>query len=353
MSKLLKVQNELKNRGMEALLVFSPYNLRYVSNFTGTTGYALLTQHKAFFVTDARYTQQAKKQVLGYEVIEQTGTWIQTMQDIMVREGISRVGFEEDHVTVAQQKIFSSSFSAALEGVSGLIEAIREIKDEEELNTIRKACSISDAAFLHILNILKPGITEIEVANELDFYMRKLGATGVSFDTIVASGYRSAMPHGVASEKPIERGDLVTLDFGCYYKGYVSDMTRTVAVGEPIDQLKEIHAITLEAQRLVNEQAGPGKTGADLDRIARDYIASKGYGAHFVHSTGHGIGLEIHEGPSINRLSQTVLVPGHVITNEPGIYLDGIGGVRIEDDLIVTSTGVEIIQQVPKELIIL
>ena len=183
--------------------------------------------------------------------------------------------------------------------------------------------------------------------------MRGLGATGVSFDTIIASGVRSSMPHGVASAKVIESGDLVTLDFGCYYNGYVSDMTRTIAVGEPIDQLKEIHDVVLQAQLKVSEAAGPGKTGVELDKIARDYIASRGYGEYFTHSTGHGIGLEIHEAPNVSRIATQAFVPGNVITNEPGIYLPGVGGVRIEDDIIINETGGEVIQKVPRELIIL
>lgn len=183
--------------------------------------------------------------------------------------------------------------------------------------------------------------------------MRELGATSVSFDTIVASGYRSAMPHGVASHKLIEKGDFVTLDFGSYYEGYVSDMTRTVAVGEPDAKLKEIYAIVLEAQLRVNAQAKAGMTGVEVDNIARDYITEKGYGAYFGHSNGHGIGLEIHEGPNTSQKATKVLVPGNVITNEPGIYLDGLGGVRIEDDLIITAGGNEILTHSPKELLIL
>ena len=187
----------------------------------------------------------------------------------------------------------------------------------------------------------------------LDFYMRSLGATSVSFDTIVASGIRSAMPHGVASTKVIEKGDLITLDFGCYYEGYVSDMTRTFALGDPGEKLKEIHQIVLEAQLMVNAVAKAGMSGVELDAVARDYIASHGYGEAFGHSTGHGIGLEIHEGPNVSFKSPKLFVPGNVITNEPGIYLPGIGGVRIEDDLLITTTGNRILTHSPKELIIL
>lgn len=191
--------------------------------------------------------------------------------------------------------------------VSGMVEELREIKDEEEIAIVEKACEIADKAFSHILTYIKPGMTEIQVANELDFYMRSLGASSVSFETIVASGLRSAMPHGVASEKVIEQGDMITIDFGCYYNGYVSDMTRTISLGEPSDKLREIYNVVKEAQQKVLDVAKPGMTGVELDAVARDYIASKGYGEAFGHSTGHGIGLEIHEGPNVSKLAEKPL----------------------------------------------
>ncbi len=202
-----------------------------------------------------------------------------------------------------------------------MIEELREIKDEEEIAIIEKACSIADLAYDHILKMIQPGMTEIEVANQLDFYMRSLGASGVSFETIVASGLRSAMPHGVASKKIIEQGDLITIDFGCYYEGYVSDMTRTFAIGDPGEQLKEIYQIVLEAQLAVLEVAKPGVTGKQLDAVARDYITKHGYGEAFGHSTGHGIGLEIHEGPNVSvraekQFVQEILLP----TNQAFTY---------------------------------
>ena len=234
-----------------------------------------------------------------------------------------------------------------------MIEKIREVKDASEIKIIRQAIEIADQAFEHILTFIKPGITEIQVANELDFYMRSLGASGVSFDTIVASGVRSSMPHGVASQKVIESGDLITLDFGCYYEGYVSDMTRTIALGTIDPKLKEIYEIVLRANEIVNENTKAGITGKQMDALARDYITQKGYGDDFGHSTGHGIGLDIHEGPSISFRNEEPLVVNNIVTNEPGIYLAGLGGVRIEDDLLIQEGGVEILNHSPKELIIL
>lgn len=353
MSRLSKLQELLKEEKLDAILVTSPYNLRYVANFTGTTGLAVVTTEEAFFVTDFRYTQQAADQAKGFEIVRNVGPIFQEVKKIVADKKIEQLGFEDLYVSFRSYDELEGLLDCDLVPVSGLVEELREIKDEEEIATIRKACEIADAGFKYILDYIKPGVSEIEVANRLDFYMRELGATGVSFETIVASGYRSAMPHGVASDKLIEQGDFVTLDFGCYYNGYVSDMTRTVSVGEPDPKLKEIYNIVLEAQLKVNEQVKAGMSGIEVDSIARDHITANGYGEYFGHSNGHGIGLEIHEGPNTSQKAPKVLVPGNVITNEPGIYLEGLGGVRIEDDLLITETGSEVLTFSPKELIIL
>lgn len=353
MDRVTKLQAVLKEEHLDAILVTSQYNLRYVSHFTGTTGLAVITQDEAFFMTDFRYTQQAAEQAQGFKIIRNVGPVFLEVKKIAEQKGINTLGFEDAYMSFRSYEELEGLVDCDLVPASGVIEELREIKEESELALIKKACEIADAGFRYILDYIKPGVSEIEIANKLDFHMRELGATGVSFDTIVASGFRSAMPHGVASHKRIERGDFVTLDFGCYYEGYVSDMTRTVSVGEPDAKLKEIYQVVLDAQLRVNAQARAGMTGVDVDRIARDYITEKGYGEYFGHSNGHGIGLEIHEGPNTSQRATKVLVPGNVITNEPGIYLDGLGGVRIEDDLIITANGNEIITHSPKELLIL
>lgn len=328
--------------------------MRYLTNFTGTTGLAVITLDKAFFVTDFRYTEQAAAQAQGFEIVKNSGPIFEEVATICQKEEINVLAFEESFVSFAEYSVLEDLIEeSSLAPVSGMIEALREVKDEEEIALIQQACHIADQGFEHILKMVRPGMTEIEVANQLDFFMRSLGATSVSFETIVASGLRSAMPHGVASEKVIEQGDLITLDFGCYYQGYVSDMTRTFAVGDPGDKLKEIYQIVLEAQEKVLAAAKPGMTGIELDAIARDHIASFGYGDAFGHSTGHGIGLEIHEGPNVSFRADKAFVVGNVITDEPGIYLPGIGGVRIEDDLLITETGNKVLTHSPKELIIL
>lgn len=353
MLQVEKLRKKMQEENLDSFLITSPYNLRYLTNFTGTTGLAVITLEKAFFITDFRYTEQAAAQAQGFEIIKNVGPIFEEVADLVQKEGLRELGFEETTVSFLEYSVLEEIIDAQLIPISGMIEELREIKDEEEIAIIEKACSIADLAYDHILKMIQPGMTEIEVANQLDFYMRSLGASGVSFETIVASGLRSAMPHGVASKKIIEQGDLITIDFGCYYEGYVSDMTRTFAIGDPGEQLKEIYQIVLEAQLAVLEVAKPGVTGKQLDAVARDYITKHGYGEAFGHSTGHGIGLEIHEGPNVSVRAEKQFVPGNIITDEPGIYLPGIGGVRIEDDLLITSDGNRVLTHSPKELIIL
>lgn len=351
--KLQKLRQSLQQANLPALLVTSAHSRRYLTGFTGTAGVAVITADGAFFITDFRYTEQANTQIEGYEIIEQKSTLIEAVVQLVEEKQLTKLGFEQDAMTYAEYDRYASALKAELVPTSGLVEKIRLIKTEDELTIIKQACKIADDAYEHILTYIQPGMTELDVSNELEFFMRKQGATSSSFDIIVASGTRSALPHGVATDKVIETGDFVTLDFGAYYNGYVSDVTRTLAVGEPSDKLKEIYQVVLDSQLLALEKIKPGMTGKEADAISRDYIASKGYGEAFGHSLGHGIGLEVHEGPGLSSRSDVVLEPGMVITIEPGIYLPGIGGVRIEDDALVTETGVEKLTHTSKELVIL
>lgn len=258
---------------------------------------AFITLDKAFFITDFRYTEQANEQVQGMTILQHQGDIVGEIIKLMESEGINVLGFEDAFMTYAEYSVFEEVIDAELAPASGLIEKLREQKDDAEIAIIEKACAIADEGFEHVLKMVRPGMTEIEVANQLDFFMRSLGATGTSFDTIVASGVRSALPHGVASEKRIKQGDLITLDFGCIYQGYVSDITRTFAIGDPGQELKDIYQIVLSAQQKVIDVAQAGVTGSYLDSVARDFITEAGYGDACGHSTGHGIGMEIHEGP--------------------------------------------------------
>jgi len=349
-----RLKEVLDKQQIDALLITSGYNRKYMTGFTGTAGVAIVTLTEAVFITDFRYVEQASEQISGYTIVKHEGPISETIAEELKRLGVSRVGFEQDHVTYSQFKVFKERFSECeLVPVSGSVEQLRMIKDDEELSYIRKAVDIVDETFKHILSFIKVGMTEIEVATELEFYMRKLGATSSSFDIIVASGARSALPHGVASHKVIEQGDFVTLDFGAYYNGYCSDMTRTFAMGEPSEKLKEIYNVCLQAQLIGVQNIKAGMTGREADALCRDYIVSKGYGEYFGHSTGHALGLEVHESPGLSVKVDKKLEPGMVVTVEPGIYLPGIGGVRIEDDIVITEQGNEILNKSPKDLIII
>jgi Xaa-Pro aminopeptidase len=353
MEKLERFRAEMEKVQVDGFLITSPYNRRYMTNFTGSAGVVLISQKEAKFITDFRYVEQAGKQAAGYEIVQHRGAITEEAARQVKMMGIQKLGFEQDHVTFATYKAYENAIEAELVPVTGLIEKLRLIKTPSEIKILKEAAKIADAAFTHILEYIRPGLTELEVSNELEFFMRKHGASSSSFDTIVASGYRGALPHGVASDKVIEKGELVTLDYGAYYNGYVSDITRTVAVGQPSDELKGIYDIVLEAQLRGMAGIKPGMLGKEADALTRNFIEEKGYGDYFGHSTGHGIGLEVHEGPALSVRSDTILEPGMVVTVEPGIYVPGVGGVRIEDDAVITIEGNESLTHSTKELIIL
>lgn len=353
MSKLNEIRKQFQENGVDSLLIMSPYNRRYMTDFTGTAGAVLITEDKALFITDFRYTEQADEQIKGFEIIEHKGPLVKEVAVQLAKAGAKNLGFEKEHTTFSQYETFKSETEAELVPVSGLVEKMRLIKSADEVQIIQEAVDIADAAFTHIQSYIKPGVKEIDVSNELEFFMRKQGAVSSSFDIIVASGYRSALPHGVASSKEIQSGELVTLDFGAYYQGYCSDITRTVAVGEVDDELKKIYHTVLEAQLRGVNGIKPGMTGIEADALTRDYIKSEGYGDCFGHSTGHGMGMEVHEGPGLSFRSEQKLVPGMVVTVEPGIYVAGKGGTRIEDDIVITKDGNTIMSKSTKELITL
>lgn len=339
---------------IDALLVTSSSNRFYLSGFKGSSGVLLITKEDAILVTDFRYKTQAAEQAEGYRVVMHTAPIPEEIAKLTKELSIGKLGFEQDNVTYTTYRTYENQLNTdetELVPVTGIIEKLRLIKDESEIKIVKDAASIADAAFSHIIEFIRPGLTEREVSNELEFFMRKNGATSSSFDIIVASGYRSALPHGVASDKIIETGELVTLDFGAYYKGYCSDITRTVAIGNVSDELKEIYQVVYDAQMLGMKGIRPGMTGKEADALTRDYIVSKGYGDYFGHSTGHGIGLDVHEGPALSMKSDTILEPGMLVTVEPGIYVSGLGGVRIEDDALITKDGNESLTSSTKSLL--
>lgn len=352
--KVQAIRARMQEEKLDGLLITNGYNRRYVSGFTGSSGCCLVTGRAAELITDFRYIEQANRQAPAFTIIRHQADMLETVIERANEHGVKRLGFEKNHMTYAlYQRLGELSSDIEFVPVSGLVEDLRLVKTTEEVQIIREAAAIADQAFSHILTYIKPGMTELAVSNELDFFMRSLGASGTSFDTIVASGIRSAFPHGVASDKVIEAGEMVTLDFGAYYKGYCSDITRTIAVGEPGEKMREIYDIVLRAQLNGVACIKAGLTGKEADALTRDIITEAGYGQNYGHSTGHGIGLEVHEGPTLSVRGEQALEAGMVVTIEPGIYLEGIGGVRIEDDVLITEDGCEVLTSSPKELLVI
>lgn len=354
MSLLEQLRVSLRAQQSDVLIITSHQNRRYLTGFTGSAGTVVITPTQALLLVDFRYTQQATNQSKEFDVREiDRSRLYETIQEILDTESIQTVGFEQQHVTYEVYQLMSSKLTATLKPLSNIVENLRMIKTPEEIELIKKAAWISDEAFKYILTFIKPGVSEIDIANELEFHMRKNGATGAAFDIIIASGHRSALPHGVASDKIIEEGDMLTLDFGAYYQGYRSDMTRTIAVGEPPGKLKEIYQIVYDSLQIALSSMKAGITGKEADSFSRDFIKAKGYGKNYGHGSGHGIGLDIHENIFMSTVCEDILEENMVLTVEPGIYIPDFGGVRIEDDVIVTKNGVEVITYSPKELIIL
>lgn len=347
------IQAYLVQHNCDAYYTESPYNRRYLSGFEGTTGAVLITQEAAYFITDFRYTQQAKAQCQESIVIEHHSTLAQAVAELAVKKRLATIAVEIDHLSVAYYQVLEKTWPVQLVPTQRVVEDIRMIKQMDEIVLMKKAVEIIEETYQFVLNTVEPGMRECDLALEAETYMRRIGATGPSFDTIIASGWRGALPHGRASEKTIETGELVTIDFGAFYQGYASDMTRTFAVGAPTsEQLVDIYHLVLKAQEAGVEAVAPGKTCKSIDDVTRGIITDGGYGPEFGHTTGHGLGLEVHEAPRLSQIVEQPLQPGMVVTVEPGIYVEGLGGVRIEDDILVTNTGYENFMTAPKELII-
>lgn len=353
MLKRVERVREILPPEVDGILVSQPHNRRWVSGFTGSSGTAIIGRKgEPVFLTDFRYTEQAGVQCQGYQIIKQSDKVEKDICSIARDLGIKRLGFEKDHVSVAYfEKLAEGLPDIELVGLEDKIIELRAVKEPEEIELLAQAVAIGDKAFAHILGFLRPGLTERQVALELERYMQDLGATGASFETIVASGPRSAMPHGVAGERVLGNNEFVKMDFGCVYKGYCSDMTRTVVLGKADAKQREIYDIVLAAQEAALAGIKAGITGKEADALSRDVIERKGYGENFGHGLGHGVGLAIHELPRASHLSDKPLPANSVVTVEPGIYLPGWGGVRIEDMIVVLEDGIRNLTSSPKELI--
>lgn len=337
---------------VDGALIVSPENRRYFTGFEASDGFLFATKNGSVFLTDSRYIEAAKNQITCCRVEEQTAK----LSEYAARFNCKTLLVEADRLTVSQLKNLRKTLcSVRLTTVKTdkLIDSLREIKTEREVEKIRAAQRIAEAAFEYILGFIKVGVTEKEIALELDHFMLSHGAEGISFETIAISGANTSKPHGVPTDKRIEYGDFVTMDYGATVDGYHSDMTRTVAVGVADDEQRKIYEIVLKAQLAALKTLKSGIRCADADSAARTVISEAGYGEFFRHSTGHGVGIEIHEKPNLSPKSTAVLRAGNIVTVEPGIYIPGKFGVRIEDMALITENGCENLTSAPKEPIVL
>jgi len=342
---------------LDALLVTRLPNIRYLTGFTGSAATLLVARDGARFVSDGRYEEQAREQLgaAGCDAqVEISSTGARQILTAAIDErGIRRLGFEAAGVTWSQHRTFAEWFpDVELVPTDGLVEELRRVKEPGEVARVRAACAIGDDAFEHVVPMLATAPTERAVALALEVAMRERGAEGTSFDPIVASGPNSAKPHARPSDRQVRRGELVVLDFGCVVDGYCSDMTRTVSVGDPGPEAVETYNLVLESQRAGREAVAPDVSCVAVDGASRHVIDDAGFGDLFTHGTGHGVGLEIHEAPRVAATSGDTLTIGDVVTVEPGVYRPGVGGVRIEDTVVVTPGGADVLTSSPKELVL-
>lgn len=339
---------------LDGVLLTSEANGFYATGFTGE-GMVLVTKNGCWYFTDSRYTEAAEKAIQGavIEEISRERPFSVCINEALAHAGVKVLGFEDAAMPVAEHERFAPKLKAELQGASELLLALRSQKDEEEIRELIDAQRIAERALEQILTEIKPGVTEKEIAARLQYLMLRYGAEKVSFDPIVASGANGSMPHAVPTEKPIQAGEFVTMDFGCIYHGYCSDMTRTVCVGEPTGEMREVYDTVLRAQLAGINAAKAGVTGKEIDSAARKVIEDAGYGAYFGHSFGHGVGVEIHESPNASPANDKPMPVGAAISAEPGIYLPGKFGVRIEDVLVLSDDGCLDITKAEKGLLIL
>jgi Xaa-Pro aminopeptidase len=358
-ARLKPLQQALHRHRLDILLVNHPPNIHYLCGFTGSASALLFTGTRSVFFTDGRYTAQARAEVQAARIVitrkaplVAASEWL-TANGKKLGKGPCRVGIEGEHLTVAGRSrlagILPSKFR--LREAPALVEQARMVKDADEVERIRAAVVLGASLFDQALRTIRPGVSEAEVAAEMEYAARRGGAEGMSFPTIIASGKRSALPHGQASEAAIPSEGFVVCDFGVILAGYCSDMTRTVYVGRPTGEAGNLYQAVREAQQAAIEAVKPGVNVAEVDRAARKLLQKQGLGKYFTHSTGHGVGLEIHEAPRVAAGQMEVLQPGMVITIEPGVYIPGKWGVRIEDMVVVTERGCEVLTPTSKELI--
>ena len=357
MNHFKKIASVLETHSLDAVLLTCEANRFYASGFhsSGTDGVAIVTRNHNYYFTDSRYTEAAARHVRDAEIREtdREHPYSALINEVIEKEHITRMGYEDEYMTAADFRRFSEKLHCELVPATELLWTLRAVKDQAELECMIQAQRIAEKALADILGEIRPGVTEKEIAALLLYKMLHYGAEDKSFDPIVVSGANGSLPHGVPSEKPIQAGEFVTMDFGCKFGGYCSDMTRTVAVGHVTEEMETVYNTVLKAQLAGIAAAKAGVTGAAVDGAARQVIADAGYGPYFGHSFGHSVGVEIHENPNATPSNSKPLPAGVVISAEPGIYLPGKLGVRIEDVIVITEQGCQDITLAPKELLIL
>ena len=352
--RVARLRSALRERRLDALLVSSLPNIRYLTGFTGSNALCVFTPAGGFFLTDTRYRDQSRAEVSGVVRTVTTETLAAAVLERGYLDGCTHVGFESNATTYRQYRALRALFPRhSLRPTADLVEDLAVVKDDHELSCIRRAVAITEQVFLDMLNVIRPGKRENEIAAMISYLQKMYGAERDAFDAIVAGGAHGALPHARASERKMRSGEFVTLDFGCTVGGYVSDLTRTVALGRVTRRMRELYTVVRDAQAAAVAAARSGMWAKDLDAVARRHITAAGYGRFFSHSLGHGLGLHVHERPRVSALSTDRLRAGSVITIEPGIYIPGECGIRIEDDVLLTPTGCEVLTTAPKELLTL
>lgn len=350
-ARLSFLQRQMQDEGLDGVLVSHLPNIFYLCGFSGSAALLLITLRGATLLTDSRYTEQAPAEVKNARVRIVRGSLLKAAGEHLARLGLRRFGFEASRLSVLQKNTLDKAGpKMRWLPCDGKIESARAIKDAHELAVMREAADIACSSWQEILPLVKPGVLEIELAAELEFRMRRKGASGPAFDTIIASGPRAALPHAHASSRPIGKNELVVFDLGAILRGYSSDLTRTVFVGRADAEIRHWYSAVLQAHGAARDALRPGVSAGKIDAAARWVLRNAGLDKYFVHSTGHGLGLEVHEMPRLGRGEKTLLRPGMVVTIEPGVYVEGTGGIRIEDDALVTQFGAEVITSANREL---
>jgi Xaa-Pro aminopeptidase len=353
-TRLRRLRALLDREGLDAMVISALENIRYLTGFTGSHALCVITARSAHLLSDPRYRDQIAHEVRGFRRHIVVGELPFALAGLSILRPSWAAGFESGTVTYSSYRLFRKSLPRVhFVPTHGLVESLQAVKTNDEVERIQRAARISDQVFEEILTILRPGVTERDIAADISFRQRRAGGEGDAFEAIVAGGERGALPHARASNRKLRRGDMVTLDFGCIVGGYRSDLTRTVSIGRPSPEFRWIYDVVLQANQEALAAVRSGMAARDLDSVARGVFHRAGYGKWFHHSLGHGLGLRVHERPRISPLSRDVLTEGNVVTIEPGVYLPGKGGVRIEDDVLIRAHGMSLITHAPKELLIL